>query len=493
MTIDGPGNMNKSLFAVLLLFATSQCLAAESNRHADKLEQIRLPPGFAIHLFGDDIENARQMALGERGTVFVGSRRSGRVYALVDDDGDYVADRKYRIAEKLSMPSGLEFKFGSLYVAALDRILRYNDIENWLDQPPEPDVIIDTLPDETHHGWKYLEFGPDQMLYYPVGAPCNICDEPGYAEVRRIYADGSGEEVYARGIRNSVGMAFHPSTGELWISDNGRDMMGDDMPGDELNHAPRPGLHFGYPYCHQGDTLDPEFGKGKNCADYEPPALTLGAHVAAIGMDFYTGSQFPPEYRGDLFIAQHGSWNRSSKVGYNVLRVRFDDQGRVAGSEVFAKGWLQGQENWGRPADIMQLPDGSLLVADDQLGVVYRIIYTGEPTALEMGAWYEELALEGDPEMLFPAFHWYEQAAADGNVEAQFRLGRLLHASGQAELGGQVLQQAAACGSQEASDLMLERGIPAGSDPKSCRGRYQHVRAIGAAAQRPQGNSAKRN
>jgi glucose/arabinose dehydrogenase len=412
--------------------------------------------------------------------VFVGSRKSGRVYALVDDDGDYVADRKYRIAEDLNMPSGLEFKFGSLYVAALDRILRYNDIENWLDQPPAPDVIIDTLPDKTHHGWKYLEFGPDQMLYYPVGAPCNICDEPGFAEVRRIYADGSGEEVYARGIRNSVGLAFHPATGELWITDNGRDLMGDDMPGDELNHAPRPGLHFGYPYCHQGDTPDPEFGKGKNCADYEPPALTLGAHVAAIGMDFYTGTMFPEQYRGDLFIAQHGSWNRSSKVGYNVLRVRFDAQGQVAGSEVFASGWLQGQENWGRPADVMQLPDGSLLVADDQLGVVYRIVYRGEPSALEMGIYYEEKALAGQPEHLQDAYEWYLKAVEDNSIEARFRLGRMLYAAGREEPGADLLRGAAYCGSQEAADLMRELDIGFGTSAPPCD-RYRPYAAISPA------------
>jgi glucose/arabinose dehydrogenase len=234
------------------------------------------------------------------------------------------------------------------------------------------------FPAKTHHGWKYLRFGPDGLLYVPVGAPCNICDEPGFAEIRRIRVDGTGMETYARGVRNSVGLAFHPDSGELWFTDNGRDMLGDDLPGDELNQAPRGGMHFGYPYCHQGDTPDPEFGAGKSCADYEAPALTLGAHVAALGLIFYTGDMFPPAYRKQLFVTQHGSWNRSSKVGYNILLVRFDAAGQVAGSEVFASGWLQGQDSWGRPNDVLQLPDGSLLVADDQAGAIYRISYRGE-------------------------------------------------------------------------------------------------------------------
>jgi glucose/arabinose dehydrogenase len=240
-------------------------------------------------------------------------------------------------------------------------------------------VVTDELPDKSHHGWKYLRFGPDGLLYVPVGAPCNICNEPGFAEIRRMQADGSGIETFVQGVRNSVGLAFHPDSGELWFTDNGRDLLGDDLPGDELNRAPRPGLHFGYPFCHQGDSPDPEFGAGKSCSDYAPPALVLGAHVAALGLSFYTGSMFPPTYRGQLFIAQHGSWNRSSKVGYNLLLVRFDEAGKVAGSEVFAQGWLQGESNWGRPSDVLQMPDGALLIADDQAGAIYRISYRGTP------------------------------------------------------------------------------------------------------------------
>lgn len=364
-------------FCSLMIIVYSFNVYAE-DALSEKLDLIKLPPGFEIHLYAENITNARQLALGDRGTVFAGSRKAGVVHAVVDHDNDLYAEGIYLIDRDLSMPSGIEFRFGSLYVAALDRILRYDDIETSLEHPPEPALVTDAFPDKTHHGWKYLRFGPDSLLYVPVGAPCNICDEPGFAQIRRIMADGSGMEVYAEGVRNSVGLTFQPGTENLWFTDNGRDLMGDDMPGDELNVAPEAGLNFGYPYCHQGDTPDPEFGEGKSCADYTPPALVLGAHVAALGLTFYTGDMFPPSYTNQLFIAQHGSWNRTEKSGYNILLVKFDAEGVITGSEVFASGWLQGQENWGRPNDVMQMPDGSLLVSDDQAGVIYRITYSGE-------------------------------------------------------------------------------------------------------------------
>lgn len=341
------------------------------------LELLELPPGFVVELYAEDVENARQMALGDNGTLFVGSRRAGKVHAVIDDDGDYRADRVLLIASELDLPSGVEFRDGALYVGAVSRILRYDDIENRLDSPPEPVVVTDALPTEPHHGWKYLRFAPDGALFVPVGAPCNVCDEPDYADIRRMDVSDGSWTVWASGVRNSVGLAFHPDTGELWFTDNGRDMLGDDLPDCELNHAPVAGAHFGFPWCHQGDLLDPEFGDGMDCADYVAPALRLGPHVAPLGLTFYTGDQFPAEYDRDLFIAEHGSWNRSSKIGYRIKRVWFDEQGRAAGQEVFIEGWLQDEESWGRPNDVLQLPDGSLLISDDQAGVIYRVSHPG--------------------------------------------------------------------------------------------------------------------
>jgi glucose/arabinose dehydrogenase len=260
----------------------------------------------------------------------------------------------------------------------VNRILRYDDIENRLTDPPEPVVITDAFPTETHHGWKYLRFAPDGKLFVPVGAPCNICDEPDFATIRLLDVTDGSQEIYARGVRNTVGLAIHPQTGELWFTDNGRDMMGDDIPDCELNHAPQPGLHFGFPYCHQGDVSDPEFGKGHDCADYVPPVLLLGPHVAPLGLAFYTGELFPGDYRGDLFVTEHGSWNRTEKIGYRVKRVRFDDAGQVTGQEVFASGWLQGEESWGRPNDVLVMPDGALLISDDQADVIYRVSYAAD-------------------------------------------------------------------------------------------------------------------
>ena len=340
------------------------------------LALVELPEGFTIDYYAEGVENARQMALGDDGTLFVGSRRAGKVHAVLDEDGDLRADRVVLIADGLKMPSGIEFRDGDLYVAAVSRVLRYPDIESRLDNPPEPEVLVDDLPTEDHHGWKYLRFSPDGDLYVPVGAPCNVCDEPGFAEVRRLNLDTGVVDTWAYGVRNSVGLAFHPQTAELWFTDNGRDWMGDDLPDCELNHAPEQGMHFGFPYCHQGDVIDPEFGEGKNCADYVAPEINLGPHVAPLGLAFYTGEQFPVDYRGDLIIAEHGSWNRSDKIGYRLKRVTFEN-GVVTGQEVFAEGWLQGQEDWGRPNDVLVMPDGSLLVSDDKADAIYRITYSG--------------------------------------------------------------------------------------------------------------------
>ena len=361
------------------------------------LDKIVLPEGFSIDVYAEDVPNARQMALTPGGTLFVGSRRDGTVHAVVDQDGDHRADAVFVIDEGLAMPSGLAFRDGALYVAATNRILRYDGIESRLADPPEPVVVVDDLPEDRHHGWKFIAFGPDGMLYVPVGAPCNVCDrEAPYATILRMNADGSGREVFARGVRNSVGFDWHPQTDVLWFTDNGRDNIGasmaeagmipadsavavtDRLPECELNRAPEPGLHFGFPYVHESTVLDPEFGEGRDPASYVPPVATLGPHVAPLGMEFYEGAMFPEAYRHQVLIAEHGSWNRSEKIGYRLKLVRLDGEGTATAQEIFAEGWLQGEENWGRPVDLELMPDGSVLVSDDQAGAIYRITYTGE-------------------------------------------------------------------------------------------------------------------
>lgn len=338
------------------------------------LERIRLPPGFTIRLFADNVPNARVMVLGEDGTLYVSSRQAGKVYALRDEDKDGYAERVITLAGGLNMPNGIALRDGALYVAAVDRILRYDAIASRLENPPKPVVVTTALPSDSAHGWRYIAFGPDGKLYVAVGAPCNICDRPGYAEIRRLNADGSNMEVFARGVRNTVGFTWRPETRELWFTENGRDWMGDDVPPDELNKAPQAGMHFGFPYCHGNGIADPEYGRNHNCKDYTPPVQLLGPHVAALGMVFYTGRQFPPEYRGRIFIAEHGSWNRSEKIGYRVTLVSFTDN-RPVSYEPFAEGWLSDGKVWGRPAYVLVMPDGSLLVSDDFRGAIYRIAY----------------------------------------------------------------------------------------------------------------------
>lgn len=338
------------------------------------IERIKLPPGFTIELLAR-VPNARQMALSPANILYVGSMREGKVHAL-PLDVDYKPGKLYVVADRLKMPVGVAWRGGSLYVSAVDRILRLDDIDRRLENPPKPAVVRADLPTETHHGWKFIAFGPDGWLYVPVGAPCNICepDPDRYAAILRLRPDGSELQTFARGVRNTVGFDWHPATGELWFTDNGRDLMGDDVPPDELNRAPRAGMHFGYPYCHGGEIADPEYGVRRKCADFEPPARKLDPHVAGLGMRFYSGTMFPAEYRNQIFIAEHGSWNRSKKIGYRVSLVRVKD-GRAVSYETFASGWLQGESAWGRPADVLVLPDGSLLVADDQAGAIYRIRY----------------------------------------------------------------------------------------------------------------------
>lgn len=375
----------------LTLLLGIACSAPQSSAPFSQplpIDQIKLPPGFSISVYARGVENARQMALGARGTLFVGSMKAGKVHAVVDTDGNHVADQVHTIASGLNQPSGLAFRDGALYVAEISRILRYDDIESRLESAPKPVVINDSLPEDRHHGWKFIAFGPDGMLYVPVGAPCNICqrDDPRYASILRMKPDGSGVEVYASGIRNTVGFDWHPTTGELWFTDNGRDSLGDDVPPDELNRAAKQGLHFGFPFCHAGEISDPEFGAKRPCSEFEPPVQKLGPHVAAIGMRFYTGQMFPPEYRNQIFIAEHGSWNRSKPLGYRVTVVKLEGKEAV-GYETFAEGWLRGirqqrpqvaiGDAWSRPADVLVMPDDSLLVSDDEGGIIYRITYKG--------------------------------------------------------------------------------------------------------------------
>lgn len=341
-----------------------------------RLSSIQLPEGFEIEIYADQVDNARSMTLGDRGTLFVGSRRAGRVYAIIDEDMDYRADRVITIAGGLNSPNGVAFRDGDLYVAEISRVIKYPDVEENLDDPPSPVVVKDDFPDETHHGWKYIAFGPDGRLYVPVGAPCNNClsEREIFASITRMDPDGGNFEIFAHGVRNTVGFDWHPETGTLWFTDNGRDWMGDNRPPDELNRAPRPGMDFGYPYCHGSDISDPEFGDRKDCDQFIPPVQELGPHVAALGMIFYTGDMFPEAYRNRILIAEHGSWNRTVPIGYRVTMV--DPEDVQSGSyEVFAGGWLEGSRAWGRPVDILQLPDGSVLVSDDHADVIYRIHY----------------------------------------------------------------------------------------------------------------------
>ncbi|MCY4545508.1 MAG: sorbosone dehydrogenase family protein [Gemmatimonadetes bacterium] len=340
------------------------------------LSRIRLPEGFRIAVYARGVENARAMAMGPGGTLFVGSRRAGNVYAVRDRDGDFAADEVIVLDRGLRMPSGVAFRDGALYVAEVSRVLRYDDIENRLEDPPEPVVVNAGFPSDRHHGWKFIRFGPDGKLYVPVGAPCNVCErsDPRYATIMRMNPDGSDLEVYVSGVRNTVGFDWHPATGELWFTDNGRDLMGNDIPADELNRVTEPGQHFGFPYHHGIGVPDPEYGGKRPLDSMVAPAQELGPHVAAVGMRFYTGGMFPSEYRHQVFIAEHGSWNRDSKIGYRITLVRLDGNDAV-GYEDFAAGWLEDEEVYGRPADVEVMPDGSLLVSDDYAGMIYRITH----------------------------------------------------------------------------------------------------------------------
>ena len=344
-----------------------------------RLAAITLPAGFHIRLYAADVAGVRALSPGPPGLVFAGSRRhAGKVYALVDADGDFRAERIVTIASGLNAPSGVAYRDGALYVAEISRILRYDDIVARLDNPPEPVVVRDDFPTDEHHGRKFIRFAPDGYLYVPVGAPCNVClrpDDQRFASITRMRPDGSDFSVFAHGVRNTVGFDWNPADGSLWFTDNGRDLLGDDIPPDELNAAHEEGQHFGFPFCHGRAHADPRFGRFGKCIDSEAPQAELQPHGAALGMRFYTATQFPAHYRGGIFFAQHGSWNRSVPVGYRLSFVAVRD-GRAQRPEVFAQGWLRSaNETWGRPVDVAVLGDGSLLLSDDAAGLVYRIHY----------------------------------------------------------------------------------------------------------------------
>jgi glucose/arabinose dehydrogenase len=360
----------------LFLLTVNTCYAVQ-GKYNHVLSQLQLPEGFSISIYADNLPNARTLALSDSGVVYVGTRKQGSVYAVKDTNGDGFADKRYVIATNLYMPNGVAFNDGNLYVAETNKIIRFTHIEHHLDSPPNPVVIFDKLPSDQHHGWKYLRIGKDNRLYTAVGAPCNIClpEKDIYSSLVRLNLDGSGFNIIARGIRNSVGFDWHPITKQLFFTDNGRDHMGDDIPPDELNKWTEKGQHFGYPFCHAGDIPDPELSGNNKCQKFIAPEWKFKAHMAPLGLRFYTGQQFPKEYKNQLFVAQHGSWNRSEPHGYRIALVKFE-KGKPVSEQVFISGWLTKDEKvLGRPTDILQMPDGSLLIADDTLGVIYRVVY----------------------------------------------------------------------------------------------------------------------
>lgn len=369
----------KKIMFTLLLFNTS-LVFAQPNTYQELIKQLHIPEGFSLSVYADNLPGARSLALGDNGVVFVGTGREGEVYAIQDSDADGLADKRYVIATKLLMPNGVAYKDGTLYVAEVNRISRYEHILDNLNHPPKPVVIYDQLPSDPHHGWKYLRFGPDNKLYTAVGAPCNICkpEEAIYTSLVRLNADGGHFEILAVGIRNTVGFDWQPNTNMLFFTDNGRDYLGDDTPADELNRWLIPGEHFGFPYYHAGDIADPDILTDKKAQQFSAPAWKFKAHVAPLGARFYRGDQFPPQYKNQLFVAQHGSWNRSKPDGYRIALVKFEQDQPVA-EEVFIDGWLDKEDKvLGRPVDVLEMPDGSLLISDDQLGVIYQVKYTGK-------------------------------------------------------------------------------------------------------------------
>lgn len=348
---------------------------------ADKipLDQYKLPKGFNIELYASGMPNARSLALGSKGTVFVGSRVLDKVYAITNKDGTHEVKV---LASGLYRPNGVVFKDGTLYIAELSRISKIENVEDKLDNPPKPTVFYTDLPKDEAHGWKFIAIGPDNKLYIPVGQPGNnVLHDADHGQIRRINLDGTGRETVALGVRNSVGFDWNPINKQLYFSDNGRDWMSEDVPQDELNRVTKIGQDFGAPYCYQGNLPDPEFGWGHSCSEFVPPIMLTGPHAAGLGLRFYTGNMFPSKYKNAIFLARHGSWNRTNKFGGDVLVVYLNKDGSVKSSEPFLTGFLQNNNYIGRPVDVMNMPDGSLLLSDDWNGAVYRIAYGKAHTA----------------------------------------------------------------------------------------------------------------
>jgi glucose/arabinose dehydrogenase len=352
----------------------------ETPRSEIPVDKINLPPGFSVQIWATGLPGGRAMARGDQGKIYVGTRIIGRVYE-VTDNGDRRSVRV--VADKLVQPAGVAFANGSLYVMAINRVLRFDGIESNPNVQPVDLTDKFQLPPEQHHNWKYIAFGPDKKLYVPFGAPCNICEPPAqYAQIRRYNPDGSGMEVIARGVRNSVGFDFHPKTGELWFTDHGRDWMGDDGPQDELNRLSKVGENFGFPYCHAQGVVDADFKKADACKDVTRPVALMGPHAAAMGVLFYTGNMFPAQYRDTIFVARKGSWNRTKPYGFDVVNIRAGADGKNARVTPFMTGFIDAKDGkynfWGRPAYLLQMPDGALLVSDEQTGTIFRVSYSAK-------------------------------------------------------------------------------------------------------------------
>jgi glucose/arabinose dehydrogenase len=355
-------------------------IAASADKVAAVPGKLTLAKGFKIDVYVTGITNARSMRVGDKGTIFVGSRLIDKVYAIVDKGGK---PEVKTIASGLYRPNGVAFKDGTLYIAELSKISKIEKIEDNLDNPPKPVVIYDDLPKDEAHGWKFISIGPDNKLYVPVGQPGNnVMPSDKHAQIRRINLDGSGAEVVARGVRNTVGFDWHPVSKELYFTDNGRDWLSEDVPEDELNRVTKVGEHFGSPYCYQGDFPDPEFGWGHSCSEFTPPVAKMGPHSASLGMRFYTGSMFPSKYKNAIFVARHGSWNRSKKFGGDIVAVHLNKDGTVKDKEVIVSGFIGPDNNYiGRPVDVQMLKDGSLLISDDYNGAIYRLSYGNAKSA----------------------------------------------------------------------------------------------------------------